>query len=65
MLWLSYRDGVATDEEVEEAARMADVHDAILSMPQGYETRVGERGLKLSGGMITTACPNSFMYLAR
>ena len=40
----------ATDDEVEEAARRAQIHDAIMRMPQGYETRVGERGLKLSGG---------------
>ncbi len=40
----------ATDEEVEEAARHAAIHDFITSLPQGYETRVGERGLKLSGG---------------
>ena len=40
----------ATDEEVREAARRAQIHTAIERMPQGYETRVGERGLKLSGG---------------
>ncbi len=40
----------ATDAEVEEAARMAHVHDFVSSLPQGYGTVVGERGLKLSGG---------------
>jgi ABC-type transport system involved in Fe-S cluster assembly fused permease/ATPase subunit len=40
----------ATQEEVEHAARVAQVHDFVLRMPDGYNTRVGERGLKLSGG---------------
>ena len=40
----------ATDEEVEQAARHAQVHDFVLKLPEGYKTRVGERGLKLSGG---------------
>ena len=40
----------ATSEEVIQAAKMADVHDAIMRMPDGYDTQVGERGLKLSGG---------------
>lgn len=40
----------ATDEEVFEAARAAHIHDFIVSLPDGYETSVGERGLKLSGG---------------
>ncbi len=40
----------AAPEEVVEAARAAHIHDFIASLPDGYETRVGERGLKLSGG---------------
>ncbi|MDB5379658.1 MAG: transporter ATP-binding protein/permease [Rubritepida sp.] len=40
----------ASDEEVEQAARHAQVHDFVLRLPEGYRTRVGERGLKLSGG---------------
>jgi ATP-binding cassette subfamily B protein len=40
----------ATPSEVEEAARMAHIHDFVMSLPDGYNTRVGERGLKLSGG---------------
>lgn len=40
----------ASQEEIEEAAKMAEAHDFILSMSQGYKTRIGERGLKLSGG---------------
>ena len=43
------RDG-ATQEGIEEAAKAAQIHDFILSLPDGYETTVGERGLKLSGG---------------
>jgi ATP-binding cassette, subfamily B, heavy metal transporter len=40
----------ASDAEIEEAARLAQVHGFIMSLPDKYETRVGERGLKLSGG---------------
>mgnify|MGYP001559282858 FL=1 len=40
----------ASREEVEQAARMARIHDFITALPQGYEATVGERGLKLSGG---------------
>jgi ATP-binding cassette subfamily B protein len=43
------RDG-ATQAQIEAAARAARIHDFILSLPQGYDTQVGERGLKLSGG---------------
>lgn len=39
-----------TRDEVEAAARMADLHDSIMQWPSGYDTQVGERGLKLSGG---------------
>ncbi|KAJ3043567.1 Homocysteine S-methyltransferase 1 [Rhizophlyctis rosea] len=40
----------ASDEEVENAAKAAQIHERILSFPDGYDTKVGERGLRLSGG---------------
>ena len=40
----------ATQAEIEQAARMAQIHDLVASLPDGYRTLVGERGLKLSGG---------------
>ncbi|MBY6081593.1 ABCB family ABC transporter ATP-binding protein/permease [Ruegeria arenilitoris] len=40
----------ATQAEIEAAAKAAQIHDFITSLPEGYETKVGERGLKLSGG---------------
>ena len=40
----------ATDAEVEEAARRAEIHDEIMAMPDGYDTYIGERGVMLSGG---------------
>jgi ATP-binding cassette subfamily B protein len=40
----------ATDEEIEEAARAARIHDLVTSLPDGYDTVVGERGYRFSGG---------------
>jgi ABC-type multidrug transport system fused ATPase/permease subunit len=40
----------ATVEEVYDACRVANIHDRVMSFPNGYETQVGERGLRLSGG---------------
>jgi ATP-binding cassette, subfamily B, heavy metal transporter len=40
----------ASQDEIEEAAHLARIHDFVASLPDGYDTRVGERGLKLSGG---------------
>ena len=47
---ISYGNTGANKEEVISAAQNADIHDFIVSLPDGYETIVGERGLKLSGG---------------
>lgn len=48
---ISYGAGrVVTNEEVEEAAKAAAIHDVILSFPEGYDTVVGEKGVTLSGG---------------
>ena len=40
----------ATDEEIYEAARRANIHDYIMTLEKGYDTEIGERGVKLSGG---------------
>ena len=47
---LRYGTPDATDEQIEEAARAANIHDLISKLPYGYETVVGERGYRLSGG---------------
>ena len=47
---IRYARADASEQEVFEAARLADIHDFIQSLPEGYATIVGERGLKLSGG---------------
>ncbi|MGR9107067.1 MAG: ABCB family ABC transporter ATP-binding protein/permease [Gammaproteobacteria bacterium] len=47
---IAYAKPEASSEEVIRAAQMAQLHDFIAALPEGYETRVGERGLKLSGG---------------
>lgn len=47
---VAYAKENATQDEIEEAAKKAHIHDFIASLPQGYKTLVGERGIKLSGG---------------
>ena len=47
---IRYGDVESTDDQVEIAAKKAEIHNRILSFPEGYETKVGERGLRLSGG---------------
>ena len=47
---IGYGRADATQAEIEKAAKAASIHDFIMRLPQGYDTRVGERGLKLSGG---------------
>jgi len=47
---IAYGRPSASPSEVEEAARHASIHDFVMGLPDGYQTSVGERGLKLSGG---------------
>lgn len=49
-LWFTDINQVATMEEIERAGRQANAHDFIMSFPDGYDTIVGERGIRLSGG---------------
>lgn len=53
---LLYAKPGATEEDVYEACKAANIHDRILAFPDGYQTKVGERGLKLSGGERQRVC---------
>lgn len=55
---VAYGDPSASKEQVIEAAKKAQIHDTIMSMPMQYESVVGERGLKLSGRF--PSCLSSF-----
>ena len=45
-----YGNPAATDEQIAQAAKRANIHDYIMTLPNGYDTEIGERGVKLSGG---------------
>jgi ATP-binding cassette subfamily B protein len=47
---IGYGKPSASEADIEQAARLAQVHDFVMTLPEGYDTMVGERGLKLSGG---------------
>ena len=47
---IRYGKPYATEEEITEAAKRANIHDYIMSLPDGYDTNIGERGVRLSGG---------------
>ncbi len=47
---IAYARPEASEEEIVKAAKLADAHDFIVGLPEGYQTRVGERGMRLSGG---------------
>lgn len=62
---LLYGNTGATAEEVHAVAKLAGIHDAILRMPKGYDTQVGERGLKLSGWLPASLCPFCGLEVSR
>jgi len=47
---IAYGDPTKSDEEIIEAAKKASIHDFIMTLPNGYDTNIGEKGVKLSGG---------------
>ena len=47
---LALADPDVTDEQIEAACRLAQLHDFVTTLPQGYDTRIGEDGIRLSGG---------------
>jgi ATP-binding cassette, subfamily B, bacterial len=47
---IAYARPEASEEEIVKAAKLADAHDFVVGLPEGYQTRVGERGMRLSGG---------------
>lgn len=47
---IAYGNRNATPEQIENAARMANAHDFIMSFPNGYDTQVGDKGAQISGG---------------
>ena len=49
---IRYANSDVTDAEIEEACRVASIHDDIVSFPDGYDSKVGERGVRLSGGQL-------------
>ncbi|MFQ3550022.1 MAG: ABC transporter ATP-binding protein [Armatimonadota bacterium] len=53
---ITYGKPNATDEEIVEAAKIADIHDFIMALPDGYDTEIGERGVNLSGGQKQRIC---------
>jgi subfamily B ATP-binding cassette protein MsbA len=53
---IRYGNSHASDAEVEAAARAAFAHEFILELPQGYETNIGDRGVRLSGGQRQRLC---------
>jgi ATP-binding cassette subfamily B protein len=60
----------STQPDIERAAKLAHLHDFIMSLPEGYDTRVGERGVKLSGGekqrvsiaRAALKCPSIYVF---
>lgn len=60
---ISYGDLTKSQEQMENAAKMADLHEQILRWPNSYDTQVGERGLKLSGGEKQRVVSYNFIYI--
>ncbi len=60
---LRFGEPSASEEAMEQAARDANAHDFIMALPKGYQTVIGERGLRLSGGSASVS-PSPERYCA-
>ena len=59
---IAYGNSAASEQDIIHAAKRAEIHEDIMQMPDGYNTLVGERGVRLSGGQKAVSMPPSITH---